>query len=129
MEFTLVCKAHAVVAWFFGLVFLASSFGYALPWIGPDSLIVAWADGGKALTYTERYLAGVQFGLGYWEWIMADQEKAKDVFVRFHIVLSILVIYASIEGAVGWLGWLYPLIVVLFTIGGYVGTTGGYSNV
>lgn len=116
MEFTLFARHIRLSPGFFGLVFLASSFGYAFPWIGPDSLIVGWAEGGTALTYMERYIAGVQFGIGYWEWIMADQDKAKDVFTRFHIVLSILFIYSSIEGAVGWLRWLYPLIVVAFTI-------------
>ena len=91
VSFDVVCKAHGATAVFFGLVFVFAAFGYSLPYIGPAALLVGWdVTDNEALKFTTLFLAGTMFGIGYFEWVMADHEKTKDIFVRYHAVLFIL---------------------------------------
>jgi len=90
MDFSLVCKAHAVSATFFGLVFLVASFGWSLPIIGPEALLAGWDMDNAAFAYLIRFTSGVMFGFGMMEWVFAEQEKMKDIFVIYHAISAVL---------------------------------------
>jgi hypothetical protein len=130
VSFDVVCKAHGATALFFGLVFIFASFGYDLPVIGPAALLGGWnITENEALKFMTLFLAGVMFGIGYFEWVFADHEKTRDIFLRYHVILLTLTLYATFGAAVYWLSWLYATLVALFMIGGFVGNPAGYSSV
>jgi len=129
MDFSLVCKAHAVSATFFGLVFLVASFGWSLPIIGPEALLAGWDMDNAAFAYLIRFTSGVMFGFGMMEWVFAEQEKMKDIFVIYHAISAVLLLYSSMAAATYWLGWLYAVLITAFGVAGMIAKPSGYSRV
>ncbi|KAG7337550.1 hypothetical protein IV203_014664 [Nitzschia inconspicua] len=130
ISFEVICKTHGVAAICYGLLFAFASFGYSIPILGPAALLKGWdSSENESLKFLALFLAGVMFGVGYFEWVMADHQKAKDVFVRYHVVLVILVAYATFGAAVSWLSWLYVSLIVLFMIAGFFTKPVGFRSV
>ncbi|KAG7341223.1 hypothetical protein IV203_023174 [Nitzschia inconspicua] len=130
ISFEVVCKAHGVAAICYGLFFAFASFGCSIPIVGPADLLKGWdSSENESLKFLALFLTGVMFGVGYFEWVMAGHEKAKDVFVRYHVVLVILVAYATFGAAVSWLSWLYVSLIAFFMIAGFMTKPAGYRSV
>lgn len=129
ISFPLVCKAHAVVAIVFGLIFLVATFGYSLPLIGPEALLLGWDTSNAALMYMSRFAVGLMGGIAYFEWDMAEHERSKAIFWRYHLIVAALALYSTVGAAVYWFSWSYALLITLFFVGGLLGKTDGYSNV
>ena len=129
LSFSVVSKTHGLCAVFFGVVFLFASFGMSLPIIGPAALLSGWDTSNESLNFMTRFLAGILFGLGYFEFVLASHESTKKIYVRYHIVFVILLLYSSIGAATYWLGWLYATLATLFLVAGWMGTSEGYSGI
>ena len=129
VEFVPVCKLHGAVAVVLGLIFLIATFGWSFPWIGPEALLVGWDTSNEALMFMSRTACALLFGVGYFEFVMPDHEKAKDIFVRYHVILVLLVAYSTVGAATYWFSWFYTVVLGLFLVTGFMGTTGGYSSV
>jgi hypothetical protein len=129
LKFSIVSKAHGLTAMFFGVVFIFATFGMNLPAIGPAALLDGWDVSNQSLMYMTRFLAGVLFGLGYFEYELPDHEFSRKIYVRYHIVLLVLVVYSTFGAAVSGLSWLYAALVALFLAGGVAGNEEGYTPI
>jgi len=129
LKFSIVSKAHGLTAMLFGVIFLFATFGMSLPMIGPAALLDGWDDANQSLMYLTRFLSGVLFGLGYFEYELSDHEFSRKIYVRYHIVLLILVVYSTFGAAVSGLSWLYAALVALFLAGGVAGNEEGYTAI
>lgn len=129
MDFAVVSKLHGVAAMFFGVVFLLASFGWSLPVMGPEALLLGWDLANPSLVFLTRFLAGAMLGLGMLEWVHAGDEKTKQPFVVYHAVSVVLIMYSSMGAVTYWFGWVYAVLLTVFLIAGVLGKTGGYGAI
>lgn len=120
IEFQLVAKVHAIVAAIFAVIFLFASFDWSLPILGPAALLQDWDTDNASLVYMTRLTCGFLMAIGLYEWNFSNSKRP---FVTYHAILSILMLYSSLTAAVGILGWLYAILILLFLIAGILGTT------
>ena len=129
LPFSVVSKLHTVTVFSFAVIFMAATFGFDVPILGPRTLLLDWDPENASLVFVTRFLALLMVAVGSYEWIFAEDIRLKTPFTAYHVILSVVIIYTSLEAANGLLGWIPAVVITTFTILGAVAKSSGYTAI
>lgn len=115
-----VVKLHALSAILFAGMFFLETFGITIPLlekVGPSAMFPGFDMANATLKWITRFLCCMWASIGWMELEFVDSPKMHDLYRKFHVPLSAVLLYTAKETECG---MLYAVLIALYGTAGFV---------
>lgn len=119
IDTSMVVKAHGYTAGLISALWVMETFGVEIPLVGLAATMEDFVMN-DVTTFFIRFLASSFLFVNLVEVSMADNAQVQQFFKVYHVPAALAAIIFAKDNAKGPLGYMLPVLISAFTIGGFV---------
>jgi hypothetical protein len=119
IDTAMVVKAHGYTAGFIAATWAMETFGVEIPLVGMSATMKGLVMN-DITKFMVRFLASVMVFVGLVEVNMAGNAQVQQAFKAYHVPAMLAAITFYKDNAKGPFGYMTPILISAFTIGGFV---------